>query len=173
MSHDIVLLTETWTNEFSEIYVNVFEAFALHRKKNKRKSKRNSGGWIILYIRDRFVSADTLICTSHDDFLWIKVSKAVLAMNSDLYISFCYVTPGDIVASLSALIENISILLICDDFNGRTSNYADFVEDDGSVHMSVLPYEHTLDRYKQRDSEGVGHVNNNGLLLLDFVNKRV
>ena len=34
MSNDIVLLTETWTNDFSEIYVNEFEAFALHRKEN-------------------------------------------------------------------------------------------------------------------------------------------
>lgn len=184
MSHDIVLLTETWTNEFSEIYVNEFEAFALHRKENKRKSKRNSGG-IILYIRDKFVSADTLVCTSHDDFLWIKISKTVLAMDSDLYVCLCYVTPDDSsrqslnetnifdrllesVVSIDSKSENISNLLICGDFNGRTSNNADFVEDDGSVHMSVLPDEYTPDRYMQRGSEDIGHVNNNGLLLLDF-----
>lgn len=110
-------------------------------------------------------------------------------MNSDLYVCLCYVMTDDSsrqslnetnifdrllesVVSIDSKSENISNLLICGDFNGRTSNNADFVEDDGSVHMSVLPDEYTPDRYMQRGSEDIGHVNDNGLLLLDFVNKR-
>lgn len=42
-SSDIVLLTETWTDQFSEINVDHFQAFVLHREEKKRNSKRNSG----------------------------------------------------------------------------------------------------------------------------------
>ena len=64
-SHDVVLLTECWTNQFSETSVDNFESYVLNRNENKRNSKRNSGG-IILYIRNKYVSNDTLVFTSHD-----------------------------------------------------------------------------------------------------------
>ena len=43
-SNDIVLLTETWTDNSSEVAVSNFEAFILNRVEKKQKSKRNSGG---------------------------------------------------------------------------------------------------------------------------------
>ena len=68
--------------------------------------------------------------------------------------------------------DNCSFL-ICGDFKRRTSESPDFVEEDGSAHMSVLPDEYIPDNQLPRFSEDVGHVNNNGLLLLDFVSKQV
>lgn len=65
-SSDIVLLTETWTNDFSDIDVRNFGHFVLSRKDVKAGSRRNSGG-IIVYIRDKFVSKHTLILKSEDD----------------------------------------------------------------------------------------------------------
>ena len=50
-SNDIILLTESWTDNFSDIIVSNFETFALHRQENKRNCKRKSwevgrgGGW--------------------------------------------------------------------------------------------------------------------------------
>ena len=44
----------------------------------------------------------------------------------------------------------------------------DFVVDDNPVHMSVLPDEYIPDKELERFSQDKGHVNNNGLLLLDF-----
>ena len=183
-SHDVILFTECWTNQFSEITVNNFEAFVLNRQENKRNSKRNSGG-IILYIRNKYVSNDTLVFTSHDDILWVKISSSVLSLNNDLYICLCYVVPDE--SSRQALIEtNIfdrilesvvyieskaqtgCSMLICGDFNGRTSNNPDFVLDDQSNHTNVLPDEYTPDRFMDRYSQDIGHVNNNGLLLLDL-----
>ena len=64
-NNDLVLLTETWTNEFSDISVNNFESFVLNRIEKKAASKRNSGG-IILYIREEFVTKDTLVYTSQE-----------------------------------------------------------------------------------------------------------
>ena len=49
-SHDVILLTECWTNQLSELTVNNFESIVLHRQENKKNSKRNSGG-LVLYIR--------------------------------------------------------------------------------------------------------------------------
>ena len=57
-SSDVVLLTETWTNDFSDVAVKKFETYILNRNENKTKSKRNSGG-IIVYLRNEFASRDT------------------------------------------------------------------------------------------------------------------
>ena len=183
-SHDVILLTECWTNQFSELTVNNFESFVLHRQENKKNSKRNSGG-IVLYIRNKYVSDDTLIFTSHDDILWVKISSSVLSLNNDLHICLCYVVPDE--SSRQALIEtnifdrklesvvyieskaqNEFSMLICGDFNARSSNNPDFVLDDDSHHMNVLPDEYTPDQFMNRCSQDIGHVNNNGLLLLDL-----
>ena len=91
-SHDVVLLTECWTNQFSETIVDNFEAYVLNRSENKKNSKRNSGG-IILYIRNKYVSKDNLIFTSQDDILWVKISSSTLSTENDLYICLCYVVP--------------------------------------------------------------------------------
>ncbi|MCG8034648.1 MAG: endonuclease/exonuclease/phosphatase family protein, partial [Candidatus Thiodiazotropha taylori] len=183
-SNDVVLLTETWTDQFSDLAVDNFEVFVLHRQEKKSGSKRNSGG-IVLYLRNNLVSDDTLIYTSHDDILWVKISKSVLCLDNDLYICLCYVIPDE--SSRQALIEtNIfdrlteslifienksegnSNVLMCGDFNSRTSVNPDFVTDDDPAHMDVLPEEYTSDRFMQRFSEDAGHVNNNGLLLLEL-----
>ena len=102
-----------------------------------------------------------------------------------MHVCLCYVIPDDssrqsmiesnifdrFVDSV-VLIENKSqsdcSLLICGDFNSRTSVNPDFVADDDPVHMSVLPDEYIPDVELPRFSEDKGHVNNNGLLLLEF-----
>ena len=183
-SNDVILLTETWTDEYSDILVDNFETFVLHRQERKSGSKRNSGG-IILYVRDKFVSKDMLIFKSQDDILWIKITKSVLNLTNDLYICLCYVIPDE--SSRQALTENNIFdrlldsvvfvenkadnnfhLLICGDFNGRSSINPDFVSDDDTAHIDVLPDEYSPDGYMHRYSEDIGHVNNNGLLLLEL-----
>ena len=57
-------------------------------------------------------------------------------------------------------------LLLCGDFNSRTSNCPDFVVDDGTMHMSVLLDDYISDTQMPRFSEDEGHINNNGILLL-------
>ena len=57
-------------------------------------------------------------------------------------------------------------------YNSCTSNNPDFVVDDYSLQMDVLPDEYTPDVYTQRHSGDAGHVNNNGILLLDVCKQR-
>ena len=183
-SSDIVLLTETWTNDFSDIHVNNFEAYALHRNEIKKGSKRCSGG-IIVYIRNKYVSKDTLVFTSQDDIIWIKIDKSLCCSENNLLIGLCYVIPdGSSRQSMSEtnifdrLLDSVVFLenkfnescnfLLCGDFNSRTSNYPDFVTDDDTVHISVLPDDYVSDTQLPRFSEDEGHSNSNGHLLLDF-----
>ena len=52
---DVVLLTEAWTSDLSDIKINHFESFELRREETKKNAKRNSGG-LIVYIRNQYVS---------------------------------------------------------------------------------------------------------------------
>ena len=183
-SNDIILITESWTDEYSDIEVSNFDTFVLHRKEKKKGCKRNSGG-IVVFIRSKYVTKDTLVYTSQDDIIWVKFDKALFAMSTDLYVGLCYVVPDD--SSRQSLIDtnifdrlldsfifientsqNDCTILLCGDFNSRSSNSPDYVVDDDSVHMSVLPDEYVSDTQLPRFSEDTGHTNNNGLLLLDF-----
>ena len=108
-----------------------------------------------------------------------------MSLNNDLYICLCYVVPDE--SSRQALIDtnifdrilesvvyieskaqNEFSMLICGDFNARSSNNPDFVLDDDSHHMNVLPDGYTPDQSMNRCSQDIGHVNNNGLLLLEL-----
>ena len=60
VNSDIVLLTECWTNELSDLKFPGFQPFALHRKLKKRNAKRDSVG-ITIFLRDKYVSSDTLV----------------------------------------------------------------------------------------------------------------
>ena len=65
-----------------------------------------------------------------------------------------------------AIILRVSFL-ICGDFNARTASHPDYVEDDNSIHMHVLPDDYQLDAPMQRTSEDCGF-NKYGTNLLDF-----
>ena len=86
--------------------------------------------------------------------MWIKIDKSKLALENDLYICLCYVTPDessrqslnetnifdwllDSVVLIESKSQFPSNLIICGDFNSRTSTNADFVEEDQTAHMSA------------------------------------
>ena len=86
-------MTETWTNEFSDLNFTGFQSYVLHRKlKKKRNAKRESGG-IAIFIREKFALSDTLVFQDEDDILWIKISGQTFDLDRDLYICLCYVLP--------------------------------------------------------------------------------
>ena len=87
-------MTKSWTNDFSDIHVDNFESYVLHRSENKKGSKRCSGG-IIVYVRNKYVPKDTLVFTSQDDIIWIKIYKTLCCSEKDLLIGLCYVIPDE------------------------------------------------------------------------------
>ena len=182
-NHDVVLLTETWTNSFSDLTVDNFEYFVLNRTNYKKNSKRASGG-IIVYVRNKLVSKDTLVFKSCDDIICIKIPGACLSLQQDLFVCLCYVVPD--VSSRQSFIDNnifdrstdhiISIysnndkfnLLLCGDFNARSSDLPDYVIDDNFSHLNILPSDYNVDYEMLRCSQDIGKTNNNGHLLLDL-----
>ena len=68
---DVVLLTEAWTSDLSDIKINHFESFELRRKEKKKKNAKRHSGGLIVYIRNQYVTPDT----RHDDMICAKISK--------------------------------------------------------------------------------------------------
>lgn len=184
INNDIVMFTETWTDQFSELHVEGFEYFVLHRTLVKTTSKRNSGG-IIIYVKNELVCDDTLFFTCQDDIIWVKIAASKLNIDKDVMVGLCYVLPDD--SSRQSVVENcifdrlidsvINVENICKgncyyavfgDYNSRTSTLPDFVANDNGMYMTMLPDDYTDDSEFQRRSQDQGHVNNNGLLLLDL-----
>ncbi len=59
-THDIILFTETWTNEYSNLHVDGFEHYVLHRLNKSPYAKRDSGG-IAVYVKSYLVADDTFV----------------------------------------------------------------------------------------------------------------
>ena len=182
-NHDIVLLTETWTDKYADLTVHNFEHFVLHRTEIKSKSKRSSGG-IIVYMKNKFVSRDTQVFQSQDDILCVKIEAHLLGLEYDLFLCLCYVVPEnssrqamldshtyqrllDFIVSLDSKYENVFHLTVCGDLNSRTSDLPDYVTDDNFSNFDVLPDDYIIDTEILRYSQDKRHVNNNGQMLLD------
>ena len=178
------MFTETWCDELSDMSVQNFEYFALNRTDIKRSSKRNSGG-IVVDIRSVFVTEDTLVFKSSDDIICVKFNGQVLSLQNDLLLCLCYIVPEN--SSRLSLAESSTFdrltefilqsavkdgesmnFILCGDMNSRTSVIPDYVIDDYSVHMKILPEEYCADSELPRFSQDVGRVNSNGHYLLDL-----
>ena len=177
-NHDIILFTETWTSDISDLNVDGFECFPLHRT-SKPGSKRNSGG-IAVYIRNEYVSDDILFLQSDDDILWLKIN-----LENDLYLGLCYVLPelssrqsmvdtstfdrlNDSIVSIYSITNEQCNILLAGDFNSRTSDNVDYVAFDSDSNFDVLPDDYIADRCLPRFSQDKGHLNSNGTFLLDL-----
>ena len=174
-SNDIVLLTETWSNCYHDLNVSNFECFVLHRKEQFRTTTRSSGG-IAVYIRNTYVTEDTLVFKSEDDIICIKVDGTFLGLTNDLYMCLCYVVPEN--SSRQALIESHTFdrvldfytslyskygstlnFVLCGDFNSHTSDLPDFVKHDNFTNCNVLPDDYVIDEDMQRASQDSGRTN--------------
>ncbi len=91
-NNDIVCLTETWTGDFSDLIVEGFDYFVLNRECKNQNAKRNSGG-ILIYVRNEYVTGTSLLCTSEDDILCIRINSQTLGWEKNLVIFLCYVMP--------------------------------------------------------------------------------
>ena len=179
-----MLFTETWTDYSSDLHVDNFSHYVLNRTEKKQGSKRTSGG-IIVYLRDKYVSSDTLVFTSGDDVLCIKISKTKLCTDKDMFFCLTYIVPEnssrqsmleshtfdrilDFVTQLNASEGDDFNLVFCGDMNAHTSDKPDFVENDTCVNLDFLPTEYNTDNVMQRMSKDKGRTNSYGELLLDL-----
>ena len=157
----------------------------IENSKKKRNAKRDSGG-IAIFIRDKYVSSDTLVFQDEDDILWVKLCGQLFNLDDDLYVCLSYVLPDgssrqsmvetnifDRLLNSMVYINNIAndnaYLLMYGDFNACIATSPDFVVDDSNRHVDVLPDEYTIDsNVTQRVSQDTVRPDSNGLLLLEL-----
>ena len=182
-SNDLVMLNETWTDDYSDLSFDGFKTFWLSRSDKNCNSKRNSGG-IAIYLRDEFCNAVSLYKQDGDDILWLRFEGVMFDLNHDVFVCLCYIVPADssrqpyielnVIDRISDHILEIANqtneqyhLLICGDFNGRTGTEADYVIFDNARNNPTLPDNYELDVELQRFSQD--HIiNRNGRNLLQF-----
>jgi len=183
-SNDFVFLTETWSNEQTELSVPEFTHFCLHRTLKRPNTKRDSGG-LCCYIHNKFARYVSLYKSDNDDILWLKVSNELMTNDNDLYICLCYVIPEG--SSRSELVQtsvydrissHMSQILaetggtcsftVLGDMNSRVGNLSDFViNDEISAHVDLFPDDYVTDTPLPRFTQD-SHVNTNGRHLIDF-----
>ena len=101
-NNDLLLLTETWTDEYSDISFPGFKIFWLRRLEKNRNSTRSSGG-IAIYVRDKFYKTNMLFKQDSDDILWLRFEGCLFNMQCDVFMCLCYIVPAD--SSREAYIE--------------------------------------------------------------------
>ncbi len=179
--HDIILLTETWTSDVSNINVEGYCCYPAHRTLRKKKARRDSGG-LIVYIKDDISSGVEFIRNVNDDLMWLKLDKHFFCIERDIMLCLCYVVPQnstrqsvinfDIFDRIQTDIaefesESINWYMITGDFNARTANNADFVEDDNASDHLPFPDNYSVDVAIARSSEDRS-VNEYGRRLLEL-----
>ena len=149
-----------------------------------RRAQRDSGG-LIIYISDnlRTVVDDVCLKTVDDCIIWLKLKGTVFGLQNDLFLCLCYNIPSG--SSREAFVNDSIFDMILDDmfafedkygqcnflvtgdFNARTGNRFDFVEDEFLHKLDMLPDDYVEDVFLNRVSEDTT-VNEYGNYLLDF-----
>ena len=148
-------------------------------KKNKR-SKRFSGGIIILYKSNLQKGIQELQdVTSSQNRIWLKLEKYFFGLEKDLFVCACYIPPvnspyyDDDFSKLEVEISQLSDkgnILIMGDLNARIADKLDFIENENDIHdrlQDLLPDEYTHDFNINRNSQDKVY-NNQGQQLLDL-----
>lgn len=184
LTNDILLFTETWLNDNHLCNVDDFNCYKLNRKRINQNTKRDSGG-IIIYVNHRIDDKVSIVKTSDDRLMWMKIQKDVFDFENDVLLCIAYNVPtgsarevfynssifdviADDVMEFNNVYENKCSFLITGDLNARVGKRKDFVTNDNLNFVeSLLPDDYipdiTLDRNSQDNT-----VNENGCMLLDF-----
>ena len=121
-----------------------------------RRAQRDSGG-LIIYISDnlRTVVDDVCLKTVDDCIIWLKLKGTGFGLQNDLFLCLCYNIPSG--SSREAFVNDSILDMILDDmfafedkygqcnflvtgdFNARTGNRFDFVEDEFLHKLDMLP----------------------------------
>ena len=178
--NDVVCFTEVWGDPSQVFDYDGFTFYELHRVEKKATTTRNSGG-VIIYVRNSFVSSDTLFLKCSESHVWLKLNKTMLGFENDVYLCLCYIPPSNSsrqglidTCVYDEILQNIVHIkhitadncnfIILGDMNSRIGQHCDYVTEDYATHMDVLPDDYVPDLKIPRKSQ-----DNTVQLLLDFL----
>ncbi len=115
----LIAFTETWSDAYTNLYVEHFTHFALHRP-CRGNAKRNSGG-LMVYVKDTLSRDVTLYSENTDSYLWLKMNGSLFDLKYDLYVCISYIIPEN--SSRQAFTESNVFNDIFDDMTKLTSKY--------------------------------------------------
>ena len=143
--NDIVILSESWTEEYFDYELPNFVSFNFHRKFKSKKARRNSGG-IVVYVRDYVSRGVKIISNRFDTLIWLKLQKSFFDIDDDIYLCGTYLWPDespaakyynvnlfDVLQEDIFYYDQIGTVLIAGDFNARTGSKPDFIVSDSTI----------------------------------------
>ena len=161
---DINILLETWKGENKDLHLEGYNSFTKIRKKAK-KSRRHSGGIIVFY-KKTMLKGITYIKdgTNSNNRLWMKLEKSFFGLDDDIYICAVYIPPvnsnhyNDDYILLEREISHFSNrgkIILLGDFNSRTGNSLDFIQNDDTklndfTNKDLLPDFYSIDNCNKR-----------------------
>ena len=138
---DFVLLSETWSNEHSDIDVKGYSRVSKIRKL-KKKAKRSSGG-LEVYIKENLLKGITVLKWDFEDGLSFKFDNDFFGWEKPLYLFFTYFKPQNssrsdldidddcfnILQNHISTVVDQGTVLVTGDLNSRVSNLQECILD--------------------------------------------
>ena len=145
---DFIGLVETHADSNTDIALKGYYVFRKDRPKNKRAWKASGG--IAVLIKESLRTACKFDPISDSDIVWVRVTKDITKLNSDLYLAFVYLPPcnstygkangKEILQKLEKHIDFFSCkgkVIICGDFNARVGELIDCLEKEEESHVPL------------------------------------
>ena len=188
-STDIFAIQESWLLPGEILTFPNYNHFKNNRKP-KKKSKRGSGGIVVLYKTDHEKGITREKSRDDKHIIWIKCEAKFFGLQNDLYMATVYYPPkhSSSASQVKESLENENIfeklekdihvysklgnICIIGDFNSRISNLNEnfLINDPFSANEESEQDEHINGYLRQRNSED-SKKNNYGKLLLQLMNE--
>ena len=169
--HEIILLTETHTNDKTHVAIPGYYTFQISRPKHK-KARKHSGG-IALIVKEELKNSVTFTSSKSNNIGWIRIQKKFINSNEDLIIGAVYLSPinssftlsndkdvWDILTEEVEHYQSTGRVVLLGDFNARTNKGNDFVMLDNVDHLPLansylVDEEHTHSIRNNMDNHNV------------------
>ena len=136
--YDMICLMETWSSVRTNVKLSGYEK-PLHRYRHKRRKKGRRSGGLLLYYKKHLAAGIKEIPKTHEDLLWVKLDKEFFSFISDVYLCTAYIAPQYSTTTNAAFLQmekdaarfsKLGDIALFGDFNARTSNLKDYIEND-------------------------------------------
>ena len=180
--NDLLCFSETWREPKDHSLFEFNKDFVEFHQPGYRNHLvgRPSGGMSLL-VRKSVVRSVTVIFSDSYHY-WCKIDKKAFGWNLDLFICFLYIPPStstlfrsgqslsfDSLQAECAIYERNGWVLLCGDFNARTSVVHDFIENDELDEFLPVDVNYQPDYHLEtRINKDASPVNTNGTALIDF-----